>query len=149
MPPAPDRPSTQAVVILTAIAKGHTYEQILATDRSLTYLDIFAAANEALVLAKRPIRANAAGSSTVPVTIRQLIEEHRRVHPRAYEPWNDEEEARLIESVRTGHGIEDIAATFQRRPSAIRRRMDKLQLAPQPARAPEDGSTTGRQRVGD
>lgn len=147
MPPARHRLSAKAATILTAIGKGHTYEQILAMDRSLTYLDIFAAAHEALALPERPVSADAAGLSTAPLTFRQVVEEHRRVHPRAYEPWDAEEEARLIELVRTGHGTDDIAATLQRKPSAIRSRMDKLQLAPEPARMPEDGSTAGPPRA--
>ena len=130
MSPAPDRLSVKAVMVLTAIVEGHTYEQILAMDRSLTYLDIFAAAREALAIVGRPVDANEAGSPTAPLAAGQSLEERRRVHARAYERWEAEEDARLIRLVLDGHDITDIAATLQRQPSAIRSRIDKLRAAP-------------------
>ena len=56
------------------------------------------------------------------------VEELRRTHPRAYEPWTDDEDARLRDLVTAGAHLNDIAATLERQRTAIRSRMDKLGL---------------------
>ena len=56
-------------------------------------------------------------------------------YPRAYEPWNKAEEQRLRELHDQGFGINEIATELQRQPGAIRSRLDRLQLAEQPASA--------------
>lgn len=61
MPSKHVRLSDKAARVLTAIAQGHTYEQILARDRTLAYLDIFAAAREALAVAAQPAGDGDAG----------------------------------------------------------------------------------------
>jgi len=58
--------------ILEAIAKGHTYEQILVQDLAWTYHDIFQAAAEALDVAK----AERGGKS-----YDQRMDEIRQDHP--------------------------------------------------------------------
>lgn len=50
----------------------------------------------------------------------------RRVHPRAYEKWTDEEEARLAKLRNAGKSMQEIARELQRQPGAISSRLRKL-----------------------
>ncbi len=51
----------------------------------------------------------------------------RRVHPRAYEKWTDEEEARLAKLRNAGKSKQEIARDLQRQPGAISSRLRKLE----------------------
>jgi hypothetical protein len=110
--------SPDAVTVLTMIAEGHSYEQILAAHPALTYLDIFKAAREALDLATDGTGRTAGNLAAI-----------RRQYPRAYESWTADEEDRLTELVRAGTTPEEIAVTLQRQVGAIRSRMVRLELA--------------------
>jgi len=48
-------------------------------------------------------------------------------YPRAYEPWDEEEEMKLRIMVVDGCAVNDIAQVLQRQPSAIRSRIRKLE----------------------
>lgn len=104
--------SDRALAVLKMIAAGHTYEQVLAKHPDLTYLDIFAAASEAL---------GACREDAEPAMHRA-----KRVHPRAYERWTSEEEAELRALHASGRTVAEIAGELQRQPSAIRSRMSHL-----------------------
>ncbi|WP_254042411.1 phospholipase D-like domain-containing protein [Myxococcus guangdongensis] len=52
--------------------------------------------------------------------------EARRTHPRAYEPWSDEEIGAVAELARRKLGVEDIARLLGRQPSAIERKLKEL-----------------------
>ncbi|WP_426754781.1 phospholipase D-like domain-containing protein [Myxococcus sp. Y35] len=52
--------------------------------------------------------------------------EARRTHPRAYEPWTDEEEAMVAELARRKLNSDGIAKILGRQPSAIERKMKEL-----------------------
>lgn len=104
--------SGRAVAVLKMIATGHTYEQILATHPGLTYLDIFAAASEALGMPQEHAEP--------------AMHRAKRVHPRAYERWTPEEEAELRALHASGRSVAEIAGELQRQPSAIRSRMGHL-----------------------
>jgi hypothetical protein len=119
------RLSTKAAGILARIARGYRYEQILDSDPDLTYMDIFDAAREAL-----DTLAPGVGSAPPYADVRAR-------HPRAYEKWDVEEDARLAQLVHSGRRMHDIATLLQRQPSAIRSRMDKLGLSARAASAPE------------
>lgn len=54
------------------------------------------------------------------------VEEIRTRHPRAYEPWSEEEEARLRARHAGGVPVAELAAEFGRQPSAIRGRLVRL-----------------------
>ena len=84
--------------ILDLIAKSHSYEQILGKDLSLTYIDIFNAAREAVYLLGR----RDTGSAT-------QLDKIRKQHPRAYEIWTPEEDARLSQSFHSGETVEEIS----------------------------------------
>jgi DNA-binding NarL/FixJ family response regulator len=109
--------SEKSRAILQAIAKGHTYEQILVQDLAWTYHDIFQAATEAL---ETPQVTNEGKSYDV--------EEIRHDHPRAYEKWGDKENRQLSELCRSGKSVKDIAKTLHRQEGAIRSRLVKLNL---------------------
>jgi hypothetical protein len=109
--------SARSATILGLIAAGHSYEQVLATDPELTYLDIFAAAREALEFA---------GRSDDKYTQRLAAVQQR--YPRAYTPWSSEEERQLRQLVEAGCTIKKISAQLERQPSAIRSRMFRLGL---------------------
>lgn len=112
--------SSRAVAVLEMIAAGCGYEQILAAHPDFTYFDIFAGAQEALdAHVCRPHPA------TCP-TFR--LAEVRTRHRRAYERWTDGEDCRLREYVRAGETVARIAGRLQRRRSAIRSRIVKLDL---------------------
>lgn len=117
MPSKHVRLSDKAARVLTAIAQGHTYEQVLARDRTLTYLDIFAAAREALAVAAQPAGDGGAGVADSAKKPGKTLAAHRQAHPRAYERWGDAEEARLARLVQAGRGVREIATLLQRQPT--------------------------------
>ena len=110
--------SPNARKTLELIAEGHSYEQILKTDESFTYLDIFNAAGEAL-------KINACKDTDY---YQNRLLEIRKSHPRAYEKWTPEEDAKLTELFRAGTETNHIAAELQRQPSAIQSRFRRLGL---------------------
>ena len=109
--------SEKSRAILQAIAKGHTYEQILVQDLAWTYHDIFQAAAEAL---ESPQVTNEGKSYDV--------EEIRHDHPRAYEKWSAAEDGQLSELCRNGKSVKEIAKIQHRQEGAIRSRLAKLNL---------------------
>jgi DNA-binding NarL/FixJ family response regulator len=109
--------SSKSVAVLKLIADGHSYEQILAAYPTLTYLDIFGAAQEALIM------AGEAGTAQ-----QRRLSHIRAEHPRAYEKWSEDEDEQLRQLVQAGVKEKDIAAQLQRQPSAIRSPMEKLGL---------------------
>jgi hypothetical protein len=64
----------------------------------------------------------------------------REKHPRAYEKWTKEEDARLRTEFAKGTAKAELAALFQRRPSAITSRLKKLGLL-QPSESAENKRT--------
>ena len=115
----PNRLSDKSRAILEAIAKGHTYEQILVQELAWTYHDIFQAATEALELAEF------AGTKK---GYDDRLAEIKQMHPKAYQSWTSEEDTRLAERFRSGAPVQELAHEFQRQPSAIRSRLAKLNL---------------------
>lgn len=115
--PESDTLSPQAVAILTLIAEGHSYSQILAHYPALTYVDIFSAAREAL---------DVAGAHTS--DYRRRIDGIRQTYPRAYQAWSDDEDKQLAALVGEGKAQKDIAHLLERQSSAISRRIEKLRL---------------------
>lgn len=56
----------------------------------------------------------------------ERLREIRELHPRAYDPWDAHEEARLRTLQRRGASLDAIAAELQRQPSAIQSRLRQL-----------------------
>ncbi len=94
-----------------------SYSQIVDSHPTPTYLDIFRAAEEALELVDvtRPLTAQE----------RTAI---RAEHPRAYEPWSEDEEGELKSLHDEGASISEIAEHLGRQPSAVESRLRKLGL---------------------
>ena len=113
--------SEKSRAILQAIAKGHTYEQILVQDLAWTYHDIFQAAAEALE-----------GQRTTNDGKSYDVEEIRHDHPRAYEKWSAGEDGQLSELCQNGKSVREIATALHRQEGAIRSRMAKLNLVASP-----------------
>ena len=110
--------SQKARIVLQMIARGHTYEQILAAHPELTYPDIFAAAQEAL---------NALGEISR-TTYEERLARIRQKYPRAYESWTEEEETRLKQLIQAGRRVNEIARELGRQPGAIHARAAQLGL---------------------
>lgn len=115
--------SEKSRAILEAIAKGHTYEQILVQELAWTYHDIFAAASEALGIPSATPEPSSAKAYSV--------DEIRAEHPAAYAKWDDHQDARLRQLHHAGKSVTEIAEAMQRQPGGIRSRMAKLNLVEQ------------------
>jgi transketolase len=119
--------SAKSVTVLTMIASGHTYQQILDQHPDLTYPDIFRAAREALD-----------ATETIPSSYQQRLAHIRKTYPRAYEQWTQEEDATLVQLARSGVSVDEMARQLQRQPGAIRSRVQKLEgLMSEPQTVPE------------
>jgi hypothetical protein len=55
----------------------------------------------------------------------------RAKYPRAYEPWSEADDQELIGLKAAGATIEQLVERFQRQPSAIQSRLQKLTAGPQ------------------
>jgi hypothetical protein len=106
--------SAKSVIVLTMIAEGHTYQQIIDQHPDLTYPDIFRAAQEALD-----------ATETVPDSYQQRVARIQMTYARAYEKWTENEDTTLVQLARSGLGVDEIARQMQRQPSAIHSRMQK------------------------
>jgi hypothetical protein len=114
----PRRLSSKSVKVLTLIADGHSYSQIVDSHADISYRDIFDAAEEALRLNYPPSSYEA----------RMVVIKQK--YPRAYERWTQSEDAQLAAMYTQGTPLEELAARFQRQPSAIRSRIEKLSSKP-------------------
>ncbi len=110
--------SEKSITVLEEIAEGRTYEQILARHTGLTYLDIFTAAREALMVS----------GSGKHLDFAARLQQIKQKHPRAYEKWTTEEDNELTTKARAGTDVLHLAWHFKRQPSAIRSRLAKLGL---------------------
>ncbi len=122
----------QSRLILEAIAKGHTYEQILVQDLAMTYHDIFRAAAEALRLTSQTQPQVQPGSGPSKA---YDVSDIRLDHARAYAPWTAEDDDKLRQLFHSGANAADMGAALQRQPGAIRSRLVKLNLT-RPGSAP-------------
>ena len=112
----PQRLSQKSAAVLRLIADGHSYAQIVDNNVGITYLDIFAAAEEALDMVE--------SSSEYGDRVAKV----KQTHPRAYERWTDEEDSELAGMCQEGRTVAEIADHLGRQPSAIRSRLAKLDL---------------------
>lgn len=103
---------------------GIPNEQILIKHPGLTYLDIFSAARDALDIIGASSKEAAVNDT--PKAGGKTLDEYQKADPRAYEKWTEEEEDALLELMKIGHTIRSTADLLQRKPSAIRSRLDKL-----------------------
>ena len=80
-------------LVLGLIASGHSYQQIVDGNDGITYVDVFAAAAEALSIIDAPSRTP------------DYITQARMKHPRAYEPWLPTEESELMDRIQSGEKV--------------------------------------------
>jgi hypothetical protein len=111
------RLSEKTIAILTLIAEGCSYSQIVDGHPGFSYRDIFEAAEEAL-------RLNEPQSD-----YEQRMAAIKSKHPRAYEKWTTQEDAELKSMSGRGASQDELARHFKRQPSAIFSRLEKLGLA--------------------
>jgi uncharacterized protein (DUF433 family) len=127
----PPRLSPKSLQVLKLIAAGHSYSQIVDSSPGLNYHDIFFAAEEAVWIDEK-ISAQPALSATAeppnrPTEI-SAMEMAKRTYPNAYMPWSADDDAQLADMHGAGASKAEMAAHFQRQPSAIRSRLSKLGL---------------------
>ncbi|MBK6722679.1 MAG: hypothetical protein IPG58_05185 [Acidobacteria bacterium] len=108
--------SIKSRAVLSLIAEGQSYAQIVDGHSGITYLDIFHAAEEALQLNE--------SQSDYQARLARIKEKH----PRAYEKWSPEEDAELKLMRANGIGTQKLAEHFLRQPSAISSRLNKFDL---------------------
>lgn len=116
----------QSEFILQQIADGCSFAEILRESGGITRHDIAIAAGEAL----RFIIVAKAIDSTRP-GYHERLAATREQHPKAYAPWTKPDEEILVAMCRQGRTVNEMAARLQRRPNAIRSRIDKLGLTTQ------------------
>lgn len=109
--------SSKSKGILSLIADGLSYDQIVDGHPEFTYLDIFNAASEAIENdEKRP-------------SYHTRMAAIKEKNPNAYEKWTDDEENRLRELFGLGKSDREIGKILGRQPSAIASRKQKLNLS--------------------
>lgn len=108
--------SAKSIAVLSLIADGHSYAQIVDGHPEITYKDIFAAAEEALRLGE--------AESDYQLRLAKI----RTKYPRAYEKWTFEEDKELRTLYGLGNSTSEMATHFGRQPSAITSRLSKLGL---------------------
>lgn len=113
--PESRRLSPKSIAVLRLIADGQSYAQIV-DGHSLTYLDIFEAAREALEL------------DEMPSDYHERVAAIRSRYPMAYQSWSAEDDEQLRAMHAAGESIDAMAEEFQRQPSAIRSRLSKFGL---------------------
>ena len=67
-------------------------------------------------------------------TASNRLDEIRREHPKAYEPWTDEEEQQLEQLHSSGLSISELAARLGRQPGAVQSRVSRLGRDPDDSR---------------
>jgi DNA-binding CsgD family transcriptional regulator len=105
--------SDKSRAVLTLIADGYSYSQIVDGHPEISYRDIFDAAEEALEMDR----------SGPPY--QERLSEIKRQYPNAYEKWASEEKEKLAKLASSGADIKEIAQILGRQPSAIRSQMEK------------------------
>jgi hypothetical protein len=108
------RLSEKSKTVLKGIADGKTYNQIVESSHGITFHDIFAAAKEALEVA-------GVGQTTT-----DRLTDIRGRYPNAYKAWSEKDDELLKSLVHSRVSVDEIADRFERQPSAIRSRINKL-----------------------
>lgn len=105
--------------ILYLIYEGRTFDEIFQLHPNLTVLDVSRAAGEGL-------RALEQEASLRVETRAERIARVRQKHPRAFEPWAEEEDARLALRWKEGASLAELGRAVGRPSGAVRMRLEKL-----------------------
>ena len=100
--------SEKTVAVLSLIADGHP---------DITYVVIFAAAEEALALYESKSEYHA------------RVARIKERYPMAYEKWSEGDDRDSIVLHRRGKSVEALSKRFKRQPSALRSRIDTLGIS--------------------
>lgn len=103
-------------VILALLAEGRSSDDVLRMRPYLTPDDIRRAARDAL---------NALDGAPRIESRAERIERVRKTHPRAFEPWGEDEDAHVLRRHEEGASQSQIARELGRPPGAVRARLDK------------------------
>lgn len=105
-------------LILKHLAQGRSVEDLLSEHPHLTHDHLRLAARIAL---------NALEGDGAPrvETRAERVARLRQKHPRAYEPWTQEEDARLLLRYAEGAKVAQLARDMGRQPNAVRARLEK------------------------
>lgn len=75
------------------------------------------------------------------------VEEIRKNHPNAYAAWDQEQDDILMNMVKAGESVQEMATTMGRQPGAIRSRIDRLQTKGSTNETPVD-EARGTEKAG-
>ncbi|AXO37782.1 hypothetical protein [Micromonospora sp. B006] len=64
----------------------------------------------------------------------------RQRHPQAYDQWTRQADSALVKGYLAGRSIDELAASFERQPSAIQRRLERLAFAEMSRHRTEPGA---------
>lgn len=120
-------------VILGLLASGHDVPEILKLHPDLSRNDVARAVGEGLAALEGTLGGRVE-------TRAERIARLRVKHPRAFEPWNAQEDAALVEEFRAGATVAALGRAFGRPAGAIRMRLQKLGEEPRRGRVHEEGS---------
>ncbi len=126
--------SVTIINVLELLSKGSSYDAIIKANPELTYADIMAATGHAArlisehLIVENEVRVGA--QIKLVVANRKLIdlEKVRKEHPRAYEPWADDEQNRLVSMFKARESRGSISKALGRNVGAIEARLVKLGL---------------------
>ena len=102
-----------ARLLLRLLAEGQPLEE---ASRELTPEGVRAAAKLALDALKTRPRVESRA---------ERIARLREKHPRAYEPWSEDEDAHLLRRFDEGARVADLSRELMRQPNAIRARLER------------------------
>lgn len=102
--------------ILFLLSEGRTTKEILQMHPDLRPEDVMAAAARGLEAMEAAPRVESRAERVARV---------RERHPRAFEPWSEEEDARLLRRFDEGAKAADLAKELGRPPNAVRIRLEK------------------------
>ncbi|MFQ5498516.1 MAG: DUF433 domain-containing protein [Candidatus Zixiibacteriota bacterium] len=126
------RTGAKVTDVLDLIAKGHSHSQILDKYTDLSMGDILNSAAFARDLILRHVSSDNViridGEIRLTASSGRLVDitEQRKTHPRAYEPWTQDEENRIASLYKNGETFVRIGDKLQRKPGAVRSRLLKL-----------------------
>lgn len=124
--------SIRVTDILQMIARGCSYDSILARYENLTFTDIMATAQfardliqefvvtDGIIKIEGEIKITARNGRIINIT------KIREDFPRAYEPWKENEDNQLVSLFKAGTRIEQIAKVLRRQKGAIASRLKML-----------------------
>ena len=106
--------------ILYLLYEGRTFDEIFQLHPNLTVLDVSRAAGDGL-------RALEEEAKLRVETRAERIARVRTKHPRAFEPWTEAEDARLVTRWRSREvKLSELARAMERPSGAVRMRLEKL-----------------------